>query len=180
MPVLAETDLIVVGGGTTGGPAAVGAVKNGVRTLLIEQLFELGGVQTAGMICGYYFGNQRGFTQEIDDGVKETGRFKSQAKAEWYRASVRKGGGEIWFGSMAVGAVMEGKRLRGVVVVTPDGTRAVSGAYPRPADSPGAVLSSPRTHRPPTRQWAPGRTRQPRMLPPSTPAMRARPQPRLR
>ena len=125
LPVLAETDLVVVGGGTTGGPAAVGAVKNGTRTLLVEQLYELGGVQTAGMICGYYFGNQRGFTSEIDEGVKATGRYKSQAKAEWYRASVRKGGGEIWFGSMAVGAVMEGKRLLGIVVVTPDGQRGV-------------------------------------------------------
>jgi ribulose 1,5-bisphosphate synthetase/thiazole synthase len=125
LPVLAEADLIVVGGGTTGGPAAVGAVKNGLKTLVVEQLYGLGGVQTAGMICGYYFGNQRGFTKEIDDGVKATGRYKSQAKAEWYRASVRKGGGEIWFGSMAVGAVMEGKRLRGLVVVTADGQRGV-------------------------------------------------------
>jgi len=125
LPVLAQTDLIVVGGGTTGGPAAVGAVKNGLRTLVVEQLYELGGVQTAGMICGYYFGNQRGFTKEIDDGVKETGRYKSQAKAEWYRASIRKGGGEIWFGSMAVGAVLDDKRLRGLVVVTPDGQRGV-------------------------------------------------------
>jgi ribulose 1,5-bisphosphate synthetase/thiazole synthase len=125
LPVLAETELIVVGGGTTGGPAAVGAVKNGLKTLVVEKLYELGGVQTAGMICGYYFGYQRGFTKEIDEGVKETGRYKSQAKAEWYRASIRKGGGEIWFGSMAVGAVMDGKRLRGLVVVTPDGQRGV-------------------------------------------------------
>jgi hypothetical protein len=125
LPVLAEADLVVVGGGTTGGPAAVGAVRHGLRTLVVEQLFELGGVQTAGMICGYYYGNQRGFTTEIDEGVKATGRYKSQAKAEWYRAEIRKGGGEIWFGSMAVGAVLEGKRLRGVVVVTPDGRRGV-------------------------------------------------------
>ena len=53
LPVLAETDLVVVGGGTTGGPAAVGAVRNGLKTLVVEQLYELGGVQTAGMICGY-------------------------------------------------------------------------------------------------------------------------------
>lgn len=125
LSVLAETELIVVGGGTTGGPAAVGAVKNGVKTLVVEQLFKLGGVQTAGMICSYYFGNQRGFTAEIDEGVKATGRYKSQAKAEWYRASIEKGGGEIWFGSMAVGAVMEGKRLCGLVVVTAEGQRGV-------------------------------------------------------
>jgi ribulose 1,5-bisphosphate synthetase/thiazole synthase len=125
LPVLGETELVVVGGGTTGGPAAVGAVRNGIKTLLIEQLFELGGVQTAGMICGYYYGNQRGFTKEIDEEVKATGRYKSQAKAEWYRTSVRKGGGEVWMGSMAVGAVLEGKKLCGLVVVTPDGQRGV-------------------------------------------------------
>ena len=125
LPVLAETDLVVVGGGTTGGPAAVGAVRNGVKTLVIEHLYELGGVQTAGMITGYYYGNQRGFTSEIDEGVKATGIWKSQAKAEWYRAAIRKGGGEVWFGSMATGALMEGKRLRGIVVVTPEGERGI-------------------------------------------------------
>ena len=79
--------------------------------LVIEKLDKLGGVQTAGMICGYYYGNQRGFTKIIDEGVKTTGRYKSQAKAEWYRSAIRQGGGEIWFGSMAVGAVVEGTRL---------------------------------------------------------------------
>jgi len=125
LPVLAETDLVVAGGGTTGGPAGVGAVRNGVKSVVVEQLYEMGGVQTAGMICGYYYGNQRGFTKTIDEEVKATGRYRSQAKGEWYRAAVRKGGGEIWFGSMAVGAVLEGKKLRGVVVVTPDGQRGV-------------------------------------------------------
>lgn len=125
LPVLAQTDLIVAGGGTTGGPAAVAAVRSGIKTLVVEQLYELGGVQTAGMICGYYYGNQRGFTTVIDEEVKATGRYRSQAKAEWYRRAVRQGGGEVWFGSMVVGAVVEGKRLRGLVVATPDGQRGV-------------------------------------------------------
>lgn len=125
LPVLAQTELLVVGGGTTGGPAAVGAVRNGVKTLVVEMLYELGGVQTAGMICGYYYGNQRGFTKVIDEEVKATGRYKSQAKAEWYRSAVCKAGGEVWFGSLAVGVVLEGKKLRGVIVVTPDGQRGI-------------------------------------------------------
>jgi ribulose 1,5-bisphosphate synthetase/thiazole synthase len=125
LPVLAETELIVAGGGTTGGPAAVAAVRSGIKTLVVEQLHEMGGVQTAGMICGYYYGNQRGFTKVIDEEVKATGRYPSQAKAEWYRAAIREGNGEIWFGSMAVGAVVEGKKLRGLVVVTPGGQRGV-------------------------------------------------------
>ena len=125
LPVLDEVDLIVVGGGTTGAPAAVGAVRNGLKTLVVEYLYELGGVQTAGMICGYYYGNQRGFTKEIDAGVKATGWVRSQAKGEWYRKSIRDVDGKIWFGSMAVGAYLEGNHLRGVVVVTPDGQRGV-------------------------------------------------------
>jgi len=125
VPVLADTDLLVVGGGTTGAPAAVGAVQNGVKTLLVESLHELGGVQTAGMITGYYYGFTRGFTKEIDAGVAATGRIRSQAKAEWYRKSIRAAGGEVWFGSLAVGAYLEGTRLRGVVVVTPEGQRGV-------------------------------------------------------
>ncbi len=125
LPVLATTELIVAGGGTTGGPAAVAAARNGIKTLVLESLYKLGGVQTAGMICGYYYGNQRGFTRVIDEEVKATGRYRSQAKAEWYRSAVRDSGGEVWFGWMAVGAVVEGKKLRGLVVVTPDGQRGV-------------------------------------------------------
>lgn len=125
LPVLADTELVVVGGGTTGAPAAVGAVRNGVKTLVVESLHELGGVQTAGMITGYYYGYARGFTKEIDTGVAATGRVRSQAKAEWYRKSIRGAGGEIWFGSLAVGAYLEGTHLRGVVVVAPDGQRGV-------------------------------------------------------
>jgi ribulose 1,5-bisphosphate synthetase/thiazole synthase len=125
LPVLAEVECLVVGGGTTGAPAGIGAVQIGLKTLVLEQLYELGGVQTAGMICGYYFGNQRGFTKEVDEGVAQTGRVKSQAKAEWYRNTIRRGGGEIWFGSMAIGAVMEGNKLVGVVVVMPNGQRGV-------------------------------------------------------
>ncbi|MDX9980800.1 MAG: FAD-dependent oxidoreductase [Lentisphaeria bacterium] len=125
LPILAETDLLVVGGGTTGAPAAIGAVRNGVKTLVVEYLHELGGVQTAGMITGYYYGFQRGFTKEIDEAVKATGWVRSQAKAEWYRRAIREGGGEIWFGSLAVGAYREGNQLRGVVVATPDGQRGI-------------------------------------------------------
>ncbi len=125
LPVLGETELVVAGGGTTGGPAAVAAARKGVRTVVVEKLYELGGVQTVGMICGYYYGNVRGFTAVIDEGVKAKGAVRSQAKAEWYRAEARKAGGQVWFGCMVVGAFMEGDRLKGVVVVTPEGERGV-------------------------------------------------------
>lgn len=125
LPVLGDTDLVIAGGGTTGASAGVGAVRNGLHTVVVEQLWKLGGVQTAGMICGYFFGNQRGFTKELDEGVAATGLIRSQAKAEWYRKSIREGQGEIWLGAMVTGALLEGGKLTGVVVVTPDGTRGI-------------------------------------------------------
>jgi hypothetical protein len=125
LPVLCETELLIAGGGTTGGPAAVGAARKGVKTVVVEKLYELGGVQTIGMICGYYYGNVRGFTSVIDEGIKTKGAIRSQAKAEWYRSEARKAGAHFWFGCMVVGAFMDGSQLKGVVVVTPEGERGV-------------------------------------------------------
>lgn len=125
LPVLGETDVVIAGGGTTGASAGVGAVRNGLHTVVIEPLWKLGGVQTAGMICGYFFGNQRGFTKELDEGVAATGLIRSQAKAEWYRKSIREGQGEIWLGAMVTGALLEGGKLTGVVVAASDGTRGI-------------------------------------------------------
>ena len=42
--------VVVVGGGTSGAPAAIGASRSGARTLLIEYMDELGGVGTAGLV----------------------------------------------------------------------------------------------------------------------------------
>ncbi|MFO7871404.1 MAG: FAD-dependent oxidoreductase [Kiritimatiellia bacterium] len=48
MPVSAETDVLVVGGGPSGTAAALAAARNGADTLLIEQFNCMGGVATAG------------------------------------------------------------------------------------------------------------------------------------
>jgi pyruvate/2-oxoglutarate dehydrogenase complex dihydrolipoamide dehydrogenase (E3) component len=69
LSVIGEYDVVVVGGGTGGAPAAIAAGRQGVRTLIIEHLYSLGGVGTAGLISSYYFGNRVGFTKEIDLGI---------------------------------------------------------------------------------------------------------------
>lgn len=48
LPVMAETDVLVVGGGPAGVSAAFAAARMGERTLLIEQFNCLGGIATAG------------------------------------------------------------------------------------------------------------------------------------
>jgi FAD dependent oxidoreductase/F5/8 type C domain len=134
LPVLGEYDVVVVGGGTGGSPAAIAAGRQGAKTLLIEYLHQFGGVGTVGLISSYYHGNRVGFTAEVDAGLEAIGpkdtRFKSGAwnsdwKSEWYRRELRKAGVDIWCGALGAGAFVEDGRVRGVTVATPQGRGVV-------------------------------------------------------
>jgi len=126
LPVLGEYDVVVVGAGTGGAPAGIGAARKKAKTLVIEYLYFMGGISTYGMIGSYYYGNICGFTTEHDNGVKELGAAVHViGKAEWFRRENRKAGAEIWFGAMGCGTLVEGNKVRGVVVATPEGRGVV-------------------------------------------------------
>ncbi len=133
LPVLGSYDVVVVGGGTGGAPAAIGAGRRGAKTLLIEFLHGLGGVGTLGYISNYYHGNICGFTKEIDEGTalltpgdKPAGKsWDPEARSEWYRRECRKAGVDIWYGCLGAGAVVAQGRVAGVIVTTPHGRGVV-------------------------------------------------------
>ena len=50
MPVLAETDVLVVGGGPAGTAAAIAAARLGADVLLVERYNHLGGLSTGGLV----------------------------------------------------------------------------------------------------------------------------------
>lgn len=133
VPILAEYDVVVVGGGTGGAPAGIAAARQGAKTLVVEYLDGLGGVGTLGLIGTYYYGFLEGFTGEVDRGVasmdgQERPPGKSwnvEWKMEWYRRELRKAGADIWFGVLGCGVVQEGNRVTGVVVATPEGRGVV-------------------------------------------------------
>lgn len=128
LPVLGEYDVVVVGGGTGGAPAGIGAARSGAKTLVIEYLHGLGGVGTLGMISSYYWGFREGFTAEVDRGVAALGgenkpatrRWNIERKMEYFRRQLRKAGADIWYGTLGSGAIVEDGRVKGVIVATPE------------------------------------------------------------
>lgn len=62
-------DVIVAGGGTAGAMAALYAARGGVKTLLLEPLYDLGGTSTLGGVNAYWFGTAFDDTREVDDKV---------------------------------------------------------------------------------------------------------------
>ncbi|MCE9614842.1 MAG: FAD-dependent oxidoreductase [Lentisphaerae bacterium] len=129
LPVLGEFDVVVVGGGTGGAPAAIAAARAGARVLVIEPLHGLGGVGTLGCISVYYHGYRGGFTGEITEALRKMAgdapfspdRWNNDHKAEWLRREIGRCGGAIWFGCFVSGAVVRDRLVCGVIVNTPWG-----------------------------------------------------------
>ena len=122
VPVLAEVDVVVVGGGTSGACAAIGAARRGADVLVVEFQEGLGGVGTVGLIGKPYHGEDRGFTKEVPfPNAKQNNEYKM----EWFRREIINAGGKVWFGVLGCGAYVDGNRVRGAVVATPQGRGVV-------------------------------------------------------
>ncbi|MDY0169563.1 MAG: FAD-dependent oxidoreductase [Thermoguttaceae bacterium] len=126
LPVIGQYDVVVVGGGTGGAPAGIGAAREGAKTLVVEYLHGLGGVGTTGLIGIYCAGYREGFTAETEAGIAKIGAPSYIiGKKEWWRSEIRKAQGDIWFGTLGCGALVEDGRVTGAIIVTPQGRGVV-------------------------------------------------------
>lgn len=143
-------DVVVAGGGTAGAMAALYAARGGLKTVLVEPEYVLGGTATAGGVSTYWFGNRFRDVEEIDEETDRLMRRFSVPRREgiWdarddFHPSLRafalqklclEAGVEIRYGQLCFGAVCEEEeripvRIRGVVAAGERGITAYLGEF---------------------------------------------------
>jgi hypothetical protein len=142
VPVLAETDVLVVGSGPGGLAAALGAAREGVETMLVERYGCCGGAITQvgveGIAWYRYEGtiDVEGVGIEIERRAKEMGATHPAppARGETLDAEMFKYVADVLLQEagivpllhcLAVDAVMEGNAIRGILVESKAGRQAI-------------------------------------------------------
>jgi hypothetical protein len=142
IPVLAETDVLVVGSGPAGLAAAVGAAREGVTTMLLERYGCFGGVITQVGVEGIAWYRYEGTTDvegigiEFESRAREMGGAAPEAyslgqalDAELFKLvadqMVLEAGIEPLLHCLAVEPVMEGDVIRGVITESKSGRQAL-------------------------------------------------------
>lgn len=89
VPVVAETDLVVVGGGPAGIAAAVAGARNGLSVTLLERYPYVGGLASGGMVlvlddmCNGNEVTVRGLCSELIDRMTSMGLCVTPPEADW-------------------------------------------------------------------------------------------------
>ena len=131
LPVLEHCQVLIVGGGTGGAPAAIAAGRAGANTLCLETTSALGGLCTMGRIGSYWFGNRVGFCEELDQGITamapnpkypaEHTKKDTEWKRHWLLLEGDKAGVEFRFQHTVLAAAVKGSAVCGALVGSPWG-----------------------------------------------------------
>lgn len=137
VPVLHRTQVLVVGGGTSGAVASIASAREGARTTLLEMNPGLGGTATLGGVDSYWMSRQVGFVPLIKEAVEEVHRslrylyqapgflWNLEAKMHALLKEAVGAGVEVVLGAVCIGTIVEGDQVRGVVAATPYGPFAI-------------------------------------------------------
>lgn len=149
IPVVAQADVVVCGGGPGGFPAAIAAARHGAKTLLIERYGFMGGLATAGLVApilGHTAAKcdlpiVEGILREITERMQAIGgaptwgeallewgiRFDAEALKVVIDELCQEAGVTLMLHSLVVDALLEGGAIGAVVVENKSGRQAVVG-----------------------------------------------------
>lgn len=166
IPVLADVDVVVVGGGAAGVAAATVCAEQGLDVVLLEQYGFAGGAAVAGMsgtICGMYLAGDHATPQQVVHGFTERFRRalhdrggltppqrygRTWAGAHdplvWREAAddlLTTAGVRVIYHASVGGVILDGDRHRGVVVDSKAGRTAIHARRTIDASGDAAVVA---------------------------------------
>ncbi len=137
VPVFAEADVIVVGGGPAGIGAALAAARNGAKTIVIEKFGALGGMQSQAMSSTFSLLDpliqggvitdvinqlraEGGILQDRSDRTRRAAFTSTNFDCEVYKAvlddMMAEAGVKLLYHTMGVGAIKEENALKGIFI----------------------------------------------------------------
>ena len=131
IPVYGNYDVVVAGGGMAGVGAALAAARGGAKTILVENLGALGGMVTLGFVnipLDYVSGLGAVFREELEaiDGLRGNNSCPERHKLVFDRMTARYGV-HVMLSTPLVDTIVSGNEVRGIVIHTKTGDRAVLG-----------------------------------------------------
>ncbi|MBM4081636.1 MAG: FAD-dependent oxidoreductase, partial [Planctomycetes bacterium] len=127
VPVVYETDVVVVGGGFAGTAAAVAAAREGAKVLLIERAGCLGGMATSGLVPpAMNLAVTEGIARELHTRCMEKGGPAQNRNPEIIKQvlydMVVESGAKLMLYTLATGAIVEKDVIKGVFIESKSGT----------------------------------------------------------
>ncbi len=129
LPVIAEADVVVTGGGTSGFPAAVTAAGQGLRVVCTEHHGAFGGANTIGGVSKLWFGYWNPCFQRYYLRVRRASRGVELPTSMAYLAASPPERLDLLAGTPACGVLHERGQVKGVCVLTEHGMGIVRGKH---------------------------------------------------
>jgi hypothetical protein len=144
IPVFAETDVLVIGGGPAGVAAAIAASRTGAETYLVERYNHLGGLWTGGLVLpllSTHAVDRQMRTRQVIFGIggEMSSRLKKlgmsihevnpvidpEAGKFVLDEMIREAGVKMLFHTWCAGAIMDGNAIKGVFIESKSGRMAM-------------------------------------------------------
>jgi ribulose 1,5-bisphosphate synthetase/thiazole synthase len=135
IPIIAETDVLVVGGGTAGLPAALAAARSGADVLVLERYGYVGGASSGGLVITLPADRQGVITRELEERLLEVGgaAIMDDDWLAWCPETLKwmglkmleEANARMLLHSWCVGCVVENGRIDSVIIESKAGRQAI-------------------------------------------------------